>query len=89
MIELDGEFVELGFVSTGQCNSESGLGEIARRRFTGSMDELSCLSARRKVSTDDAVVGEGIKLLGCWLAPSGLNGSRACRHHKLASNGVK
>jgi hypothetical protein len=41
------------------------------------MNQLSSLCAERKVSTDDAVVGEGVLRNDCGLATSCLNGSRA------------
>lgn len=89
VIESDGELMELSFVSTGQRNGEGAGGKVARRRLTCCMNQLRCLHARRKVSTDNAVVSERILLNCCGLATSSLNGSRACRHHKLLEVSVK
>lgn len=45
VIELDGELVELSLVSNSQSDGEGALRQVARGRFTGSMDELSSLSS--------------------------------------------
>lgn len=45
VVEFDGELVELSLVSNSQGDGEGALRQVARGRFTGSVDELSSLSS--------------------------------------------
>lgn len=90
MIELDGELMKLSLISASQSDSEGGLWKIAGRRLSSGMDNLSGLGTNWEIPSHHCIVRQRIELRNCWeLATSRLNGSRACRHHKLASNSVK